>query len=63
MKIQHFFDPQTCTLTYAAYDEASRKAVVFDSVLDFDAKSGRTWEESIENAPTLTGIKPRGIRP
>lgn len=49
MKIQHFFDSRTFTLTYAVHDEASRKAVVFDSVLDFDAKSGRTWEESVEN--------------
>ncbi len=49
MKIQHFFDSRTCTLTFAVHDEASRQAVVFDSVLDFDAKSGRTWEESIDN--------------
>lgn len=48
MKIQHFFDPRTWTLTYVVSDEATRKAVVVDSVLDYDPKSGRIWEESIE---------------
>jgi glyoxylase-like metal-dependent hydrolase (beta-lactamase superfamily II) len=49
MKIQHFFDPRTCTLTYVVADDATRKAVVVDSVLDYDPKNGRIWEESIEN--------------
>jgi glyoxylase-like metal-dependent hydrolase (beta-lactamase superfamily II) len=49
MKIQDFFDPRTSNLTYVVSDDATRKAVVFDSVLDFDARSGRTWEESIEH--------------
>ena len=47
MNIQHFFDSRTCTLTYVVSDDATRKAVVFDSVLDFDARSGRISEESI----------------
>ena len=49
MKIQHFFDPRTSTLTYVVSDDATRKAVVIDSVLDFDARNGRVREESIEN--------------
>jgi len=49
MRIQHFFDPRTWTLTYVVSDDTTRKAVVVDSVLDYDPKSGRTWEESIEN--------------
>ncbi len=48
MKIQPFFDPRTWTLTYVVSDDATRKTVVFDSVLDYDHKNGRTWEESIE---------------
>jgi glyoxylase-like metal-dependent hydrolase (beta-lactamase superfamily II) len=48
MKIQHFFDSRTCTLTYVVSDDATRKAVVFDSVLDFDARSGRTSQDSVE---------------
>jgi glyoxylase-like metal-dependent hydrolase (beta-lactamase superfamily II) len=49
MKAQHFFDRRTCTLTYVVSDNETRKAVVIDSVLDYDHKSGRTWEESIES--------------
>ena len=49
MRIQHFFDSRTWTLTYVVSDDTTRKAVVIDSVLDYDPKSGRTWEESIEN--------------
>lgn len=46
MKIQHFFDPRTGTLTYVVHDEETRLGVVIDSVLDFDPKNGRTWNES-----------------
>lgn len=48
MKIQHFYDPRTATLTYVVFDEASRSAVVIDPVLDFDVKSGRVYHESVE---------------
>ena len=30
MKIQEFYDPHTYTLTFVAYDEATRDAVVID---------------------------------
>jgi glyoxylase-like metal-dependent hydrolase (beta-lactamase superfamily II) len=48
MQIQHFYDPRTSTLTYVVFDEASRAAVVIDPVLDFDAKSGRVFHDSVE---------------
>jgi len=48
MKIQHFFDKRTFTLTYVVHDEASKSGVVIDSVMDFDPKNGRTWHESCE---------------
>jgi glyoxylase-like metal-dependent hydrolase (beta-lactamase superfamily II) len=48
MKIQHFFDKRTSTLTYVVHDEASKVGVVIDSVMDFDPKNGRTWYESCE---------------
>jgi hypothetical protein len=48
MNIQHFFDPRTSSLTYVVHDEASRIGVVIDSVMDFDPKSGRTWQESCD---------------
>ena len=42
MQIQEFFHPQTWTLSYLVYDDATRSGVVIDSVRDYDAKSGRT---------------------
>ena len=48
MHIQHFFDPNTWTLTYVVHDEESRQGVVIDPVLDFDPKNGRTRNESSE---------------
>jgi hypothetical protein len=46
MKIQHFFDSRTSILTYVVRDDATRKAAVLDSVLDFDASIGRVQEKS-----------------
>ncbi len=48
MKIQHFFDQRTFTLTYVVSDEASRIGVVIDAVMDLDPKSGRTWHASCD---------------
>jgi glyoxylase-like metal-dependent hydrolase (beta-lactamase superfamily II) len=45
MEIQHFFEPQTGTLSYVIHD--GRSAVVIDPVRDYDPKSGRTaWTSS-----------------
>lgn len=46
VKIQHFYDERTFTLTYLVYDEAAKVGVVIDPVHDYDPKSGRTWNES-----------------
>jgi glyoxylase-like metal-dependent hydrolase (beta-lactamase superfamily II) len=48
VKIQHFFDPRTSTLTYVVHDDDTRCAVVIDPVADFDPRSGRLWYESCE---------------
>ena len=48
MQIQHFFDPHTWTLTYVVHDQDTKQGVIIDSVLDFDPKSGRTWNASNE---------------
>jgi glyoxylase-like metal-dependent hydrolase (beta-lactamase superfamily II) len=48
MKIQHFFDEPTATLSYVVWDEDARVAVLIDSLLDFDPKSGRTRTRSCE---------------
>lgn len=46
MKIQHFFDDPTSTLTYVVYDEGTKTGVVIDTVTDFDPSSGRTGNGS-----------------
>jgi glyoxylase-like metal-dependent hydrolase (beta-lactamase superfamily II) len=40
--IAGFFDKATFTVSYVVHDPATREAAVIDSVLDFDAASGRT---------------------
>lgn len=40
--IQSFFDPSTCTVSHVLSDPGTRHAAIIDSVLDYDAKSGRT---------------------
>lgn len=48
MKIKHFFDPATFTLTYLVIDEKTKDAVIIDPVLDFDPPSGKVSDQSIE---------------
>ena len=48
MKIQHFFDDATFTLTYLVYDEGTKNGVVIDTVTDFDPISGRTGNSQNE---------------
>ena len=40
--IKTFFDEDTFTATHVVSDPATAKAAIIDSVLDFDAPSGRT---------------------
>ena len=46
MKIKHFYDARTSTLSYVVSE--GKSAVVIDPVLDYDPKSGKTFTESIE---------------
>jgi len=46
MRIQHFHDEQTASLTYVVADEPSRTALVVDPVADFDPRRAR-----IDHAP------------
>ncbi len=48
MKIQHFFDSRTSTLTYVVHDETTQAGVVIDPMLDCDPESSRIWHESCE---------------
>jgi glyoxylase-like metal-dependent hydrolase (beta-lactamase superfamily II) len=57
MQVQHFFDKRTFTLTYVVHDEKSKVGVVIDSVMDFDPKNGRTWDESCANVASYINAR------
>ena len=46
--VHGIFDPATWTVTYVVYDQPGGQAAVIDSVLDYDAKSGRTRTASAQ---------------
>lgn len=48
MKVQHFHDPVSSTLSYVVYDEATRVGVVIDPVLDWDPRAARLRTDSAE---------------
>jgi glyoxylase-like metal-dependent hydrolase (beta-lactamase superfamily II) len=48
LKIRAFFHEPTFTVSYLAWDPATRRAAIIDSVLDFDQKSGRTGAHSAQ---------------
>src|SRR4051812_13446095 len=60
MRIQEFFDPDTYTLTYVVYDEASLDAVIIDPVLDFDPAAGRITLKSAQRL--MSWIKEQRLR-
>ena len=47
--IKTFFDPTTWTFTHVVHDPATRKAAIIDPVWDYDPKSGRTAERSLQS--------------
>ena len=47
-EVTPFFDAATNTATYVVADPGSKECVIIDSVLDFDAASGRTSTESAD---------------
>ena len=60
MKIKHFFDPDTFTLTYVVSDEKTKDGVIIDPVLDIDQASGTVEDRSIEEV--IQYIKSEGIK-
>ena len=46
--VKSFFDPATYTFSHVVWDPATRGAAVVDSVLDYDAASGRTSHDSAD---------------
>ncbi|MDC0722840.1 MBL fold metallo-hydrolase [Nannocystis bainbridge] len=47
MKIEHFYDARTNTLSYLVYDPRTRDALVIDPVLDYEPVGSKVWEESV----------------
>ena len=45
-EVKAFFDDASNTFSYVVWDPASLQAAVIDSVLDFDAASGRTRRDA-----------------
>ena len=48
LDVKAFFDPVTHTVTYVACDPSTRKCAIIDSILDYDAVSGRTATTSAD---------------
>ncbi|MGY9003404.1 MAG: MBL fold metallo-hydrolase [Rhodospirillales bacterium] len=48
-EVKSFFHTPTCTVTYLIKDPDSNHAVIIDSALDFDQKSGRTDTSSADD--------------
>jgi glyoxylase-like metal-dependent hydrolase (beta-lactamase superfamily II) len=48
IRTQGFFDPNTWTVSYVVWDQATRRAAVIDPVLDYDFKSGHTGTQSAD---------------
>lgn len=48
LPVHGFFDPVTFTASYVVQDPASSVCAIIDSVMDFDAASGRTHTESAD---------------
>ena len=46
--VQSFFDPATWTVSYVVFAQEGSACAIIDSVLDFDAKSGRTSTTSAD---------------
>lgn len=47
-KVDAFFEPQTSTITYVVSDPSTGICAIIDPVLDFDPRSGRVSDHSVE---------------
>lgn len=58
--MQAFFHEPTCTASYVLHDPATRDAAIVDSVLDYDAASGRTSSSSAQSI--IAYVKEQDLR-
>ncbi len=61
MKTKTFFDKRTWTLTYVAWDEDTRDAIIIDPVLDYDPVGSKIWTESVDEV--LAFVKAESLVP
>jgi glyoxylase-like metal-dependent hydrolase (beta-lactamase superfamily II) len=61
MKIQHFFDTDTSTLTYVVFDEKTKDAIIIDPVLDIETASGKLTDHSTQKV--LSFLKDHQLQP
>lgn len=61
LKVQHFFDKDTYTLTYLVYDDESKDSIIIDPVLNYDQASSKTNMESINALDSF--ITQRKLKP
>ena len=59
LRLQHFFDPPTSTLTYLIWDPTTRDAVVIDPVIDYDPATGLVSRGSVDIM--LNAVSARGL--
>lgn len=58
-EVTGFFDEATNTISYVVADPATKKCAVIDSLLDFDAASGRTSTQSVDKL--IDFVKDNGL--
>lgn len=58
-EIRAFFHEPTNTVSYLVWDPQARKGAVIDPVLDFDNKSGKLWDEAVNEV--LQAAKDEGV--
>ena len=61
LKLKHFYDQPTNTLTYLIFDENSYDAVIIDPVLNYDFASSTTSTESVDEL--MLAIKELHLKP
>lgn len=62
MRVQHFFESVTSTLSYLVWDEATLEGVVIDPVMDLELRSARTSWSSCEAIARFAGARGIALR-